>query len=91
MAKFPSPRTLGQHERKVRLLRVGLVCKADRLVHHSTLGLRVIKKKKKLRIEPNMATMDPLPWMPCTMIAAHLCERKVHYRGTSLIRNSPPP
>jgi len=26
---------------------VGLVFKADRLLYHSTLGLRVIKKKKK--------------------------------------------
>jgi len=27
----------------------GKVCKAHRLVYHSTLGLRVIKKKRKLR------------------------------------------
>ena len=28
----------------------GLVFKAHRLVHHSTLGLRVIKKKKKKKL-----------------------------------------
>ena len=33
--------------RNVQRFRGGLVCKARRLVYHSTLGLRVIKKKKK--------------------------------------------
>jgi len=33
----------------VQRFRGGLVFKADRLVCHSTLGLRVIKKKKKKR------------------------------------------
>ena len=32
--------------RNVNRFRGGLVCKARRLVYHSTLGLRVIKKKK---------------------------------------------
>jgi len=36
----------------VKRFRGGLVIKAHRLVYHSTLGLRVIKKKKKI---------DPLP------------------------------
>ena len=31
----------------VQRFRGGLVCKAHGLVYHSTLGLRVIKKKKK--------------------------------------------
>ena len=33
--------------RKVKWFRGGLVCKALRLLYHSTLGSRVIKKKKK--------------------------------------------
>jgi len=35
------------HRRNVKQFRGGLVFKADRLLYHSTLGLRVIKKKKK--------------------------------------------
>ena len=35
------------HRRNVKRFRAGLVCKAHRLVYHSTLGLGVIKKKKK--------------------------------------------
>jgi len=38
---------VGGAERR-RLARGGLVFKAHRLVYHSTLGSRVIKKKKKL-------------------------------------------
>ena len=34
--------------RNVQRFRGGLVCKAHRLLYLSTLGLRVIKKKKKL-------------------------------------------
>jgi len=37
--------------RNVKRFRAGLVFKAHRLVYHSTLGWRVIKKKKKNRIE----------------------------------------
>ena len=37
----------GEEERNVKWFRGGLVCKAHRLVYHSTLGWRVIKKKKK--------------------------------------------
>ena len=37
------PSTLGSGYQRFR---GGLVCKADRLVHHSILGSRVIKKKK---------------------------------------------
>ena len=33
--------------RNVQRSRGGLVCKAHRLVYHSTLGLTVIKRKKK--------------------------------------------
>ena len=36
--------------RNVQRFRGGLVCKAHRLVYHSTLGLRLIKKKKKKKI-----------------------------------------
>jgi len=35
--------------RNVKRFRGGLVCKAHRLLNHSTLGLRVIKKKKNAR------------------------------------------
>jgi len=45
---------------------------AHRLVYHSTLGLRVIKKKKK------KSSFDVGLWDDT-------------YRGTSLIRNHPPP
>ena len=45
----------------------GLVVKAHRLVHHSTLGSRVIKKKKKLDLphkarcnRPYTLTPDPV-------------------------------
>ena len=34
----------------VQRFRGGLVCKAHRLVYHSTLGLRVIKKKKTCEV-----------------------------------------
>ena len=37
--------------RNVKRFRGGLVFKAHRLLYHSTLGLRVIKKKKK--VDPN--------------------------------------
>ena len=36
----------------VKRFRGGLVFKAHRLLYHSTLGLRVIKKKKKSAFEP---------------------------------------
>ena len=51
------PHTLEVHLRRapvtqllyinVQWFRGGLVCKAHRLLYHSTLGLRAIKKKKK--------------------------------------------
>ena len=37
---------LPHHPRKYAFARGGLVFKAHRLVHHSTLGSRVIKKKR---------------------------------------------
>ena len=37
---------VGVLRRNVQRFRGGLVCKAHRLLHHSTLGLRVITKKK---------------------------------------------
>jgi len=36
--------------------RGGLVCKAHGLLYHSTLGLRVLKKKKKMRDLPGFAS-----------------------------------
>jgi len=36
----------------VKRFRGGLIFKAHRLVYHSTLGLRVIKQKKKETIQP---------------------------------------
>jgi len=47
----PSVRVGGREKqihRNVQRFRGGLVFKAHRLVCHSTLGLRVIRKKKKL-------------------------------------------
>ena len=38
---------VGCESRNVKWFRGGLVFKAHRLVYHSTLGLRVIKKKKE--------------------------------------------
>jgi len=43
------PSARGPHllHRNVQRFRGGLVCKAHRLLYHSTLGLRVIKKKRR--------------------------------------------
>ena len=38
--------------RNVKRFRGGLVCKAHKLLYHSTLGSRVIKKKKKCLAKP---------------------------------------
>ena len=48
--------------RIVKRSRGGLVFKARRLLHHSTLGLKVIKKKKKkqrMRSRPTVSTQNP--------------------------------
>jgi len=45
--------------RNVKRFRGGLVFKAHRLLYHSTLGLRVIKKKKKKYFP---ATPECHPW-----------------------------
>jgi len=58
--------------------RGGLVFKAHRLVYHSTLGLRVIKKHHAEQRGRRVVVHRPRE--PCRL-----------YRGTSLIRNSPPP
>ena len=47
--------------RNVLRFRCGLVFKAHRLVYHSTLGLRVIKKKKKLYIAATAYSQVPPP------------------------------
>ena len=51
--------------RNVQRFRRGLVFKAHRHVYHSTLGLRVIKKKKKVRERaPYRQPTDPGPLYP---------------------------
>ena len=47
LALFWESRTSKRVTRNVQRFRGGLVFKAHRLLYHSTLGLRVIKKKKK--------------------------------------------
>jgi len=88
---------LGQ-DRGLRVwFRGGLVFKAHRLVYHSTLGWRVIKKKRgcgvrtRVRRPPNRA---------CTRVGPTLTHRhagvtpdhkwELAYRGTSLIRKRHP-
>jgi len=44
------PEGAAQRVAPVKRFRGGLVFKAHRLLYHSTLGLRVIKKKKKLHL-----------------------------------------
>ena len=44
--------------RIVKRFRRGLVCKVHRLLCHSTLGLRVIKKKKKVCLSILLSTED---------------------------------
>jgi len=53
---------------RVRGAPFGLVFKAHRFLYHSTLGLRVIKKKKRLtfRILPIVAATPRLFLSPCT-------------------------
>ena len=63
--------------KNVERLRGGLVFKAHRLVYHSTLGSRVMMKKKKFKVE--------------TWIVEARKRANSHYRGISRIRNSPPP
>jgi len=54
--------------RNVQWFRGGLVFKAQRLLYHSTLGLRVIKKKRNLGLEQNsgfkVLDFDRLPQPP---------------------------
>ena len=64
--------------RNVKRFRRGLVFKAHRLLYHSTLGWRVIKKKKTRATRPSDVRRGLLARMGGV------------YRGTSLIRNSPP-
>ena len=49
--------------RNVQRFRGGLVFKAHRLVYHSTLGLRVIKKKKKQAVPGAAPPSKSLPWL----------------------------
>jgi len=60
----------------VQRFREGLVFKAHRLVYHSTLGLRVIqKKKKKVRAARQRARKGPIearnPYVPQNLRAPH--------------------
>ena len=41
--------------RNVKRFQAGLVSKAHSLLYHSTLGSRVIKKKKKIRVGENQS------------------------------------
>ena len=47
--------------RNEKRFRGGLVCKAHRLVYHSTLGLRVIKKKEVISMWPGAEELRHLP------------------------------
>jgi len=58
-------------------------------LYHSTLGLRVVKKKK-------IDGLSPRPEIAPVRVTADAKSRgfgaaKVHYRGTSPIRKCPPP
>ena len=74
--------------RNVQRFRGGLVFKVQRRVYHSTLGLRVIKKKRKKKVHPFRAVGE------CSVSRWRLFfggGRRQSYRGTSLIRKRPPP
>ena len=71
--------------------RGGLVFKAHRRVYHSTLGLRVIKKKKK-KADLVLAPSKPATETPRNIeIMGMSLSDDYMYRGTSLIRSSHPP
>ena len=58
------PRADLRLEEEALLFRGGLVFKAHRLLYHSTLGLRVIKKKKEaLRIVSGLGRMVHASWV----------------------------
>ena len=54
----------------MKRFRDGLVCKAHRLLYHSTLGLRVIKKKRS----KNVAVVDGISasGMACDIISGNV-------------------
>ena len=85
-SEFPTtsevPTELPTHSTLVEQFRGGLVFKAPRLLYHSTLGSRVIKKKTHLGEPP------PDPHM---VGVEHPRSRNGRYRGTSLIRKHRPP
>ena len=83
--------TVQRLRRNVKRFRGGLVFKARRLLYHSTLGWRVIKKEKfGVAWERGRAGMVPSAdpasrgVLPCSGFGFRV------YRGTSLIRNSAP-
>ena len=53
----------GVLHRNVQRFRGGLVFKAHRILYHSTLGLRVIKKKKKKVTEPGGVALRMLTYL----------------------------
>jgi len=55
------PVSLGRVYQNVQRFRGGLVCKAHRLLYHSTLGLSVIQKKKKKFTEMGGLAAKVLP------------------------------
>ena len=84
-------------------LQKGLVFKAHRLLYHSTLGLRVIKKRtRRMASHFFPSRTHSLP----STTPRHVPHKKINrtpfqflllgqmpadYRGTSVIRNRPPP
>jgi len=84
----------------VKRFRGGLVFKAHRLAYHSTLGWRVIKKKKsnssgwrqdKRLLEGAMMHSVLMRNLDAFKAVTNISvSHQTHYRGTSLIRNTHP-
>ena len=66
--------------RNVKRFRGGLVCEAHRLLYHSTLGLRVIKKRREgVRCGQRRGTRRARPSRPrfvCVGVCVCVCERE---------------
>jgi len=71
--------------RNVKRFQGGLVFKAHRWLHHSTLGSRVIKKKRRnvLEVSPQRLEREPAPRGGHR--GTSLIRKRGGYRGTSLI------
>ena len=93
----PGQLLTGDIRRAVKRFRGGLVFKAHRLVDHSTLGLRAIKKKKKIHspgqgLHTGTITnrCSLMPVIDSGLVGSTVLYRDDHYRGSSLIRNRHP-